>query len=170
MPTKEEVQDASDAGAIGDEEQHLDPRFDQLAEQQQQMQEFLEYQAQQDLQRTADTELEKEISDFTSTHKDVSPQDLQDILARAAFIAQQNFAQGKEVIPSLDEVYTGWFTELRNRFLSAQRPGDLAPKLLPTNGGSPSSAQTGVKLGELSNQQVQDFIAAQIAAENSTGR
>jgi hypothetical protein len=171
MPTQEEVQDASDAGEIGGENQQLqDPRFDQLAEQQEQMQAFLEYQAEQDVMRTAEADLDTEIDSFKTAHADVSPEDLKDILGRAAFVAQQPANLEKGFVPTLEEVYTGWFSELRNRILSTPRPGTLAPKLLPTNGGAPSAGQPTQGLGQLSRQQVQDLIAADIAANNSSGR
>lgn len=170
MPSREEVQDASAAGEIGEEEApQYDPRIDELAQQQEQMREFLEYQQQQAEAHEAEVALDNEISAFKTAHADVSDADLKEILGRTALIAQQNFAQGKQDIPSLEEVYSGWFTELRTRLLSSPRPGDSAPKLLPTSGGLPSSAPA-KGLGQMSRQDVQDFIASAIASENTSGR
>lgn len=161
MPTNAEVKAASDAGEIGNDPENpqTDPRIDELAEQQEQMRQFLANQQQQAVQHEADVALDNEISAFKTAHPDVTAADVQEILGRAAFVAQQNLSAGKQEIPSLEEVYTGWFSDLRNRFLSTPRPGDSAPKLLPTSGGMPSNAPA-VGLGQMSRQQVQDFIAA----------
>jgi len=169
MPTNAEVAQAEKTGEItGDDEPQLkDPRFDELAQQQQQIAEFLQNQAIQQqnaqLEQAAEAELDAEVNSLKTTHPELSDADVQEIMARAAFVAQQNLAQGKEIIPSLEEIHTGWFSELRNRFLSTPRAGDSAPRLVPTSGGMPSNAPSPV--GQWSNQQVQEFIAAQIAGQ-----
>lgn len=161
MPTQSEVQKADAAGEIeGDgEEEATNPELDELRQGQEQILQFFAAQQQAEIEKQADESVSQEISAFKAAHSDLSDADVKEILARAAFEAQQNFAAGKKTIPTLQSVHDGWFTELRTRFLSTPRPGDSAPKLLPTGGAIPSNGPK-QSLGQLSSQDVQSIIAA----------
>ena len=162
MPTPAEVKKADDSGEIGDGPAE-DPRIAEQGEQLAQMQAFLaEQQYQQEL-HTATVELDGETSALKTAHPELSDADVNEIIRQAASIAQQNAQQGKNEIPSLEDVHTSWFSVLRNRILSTPRPGDSAPRLLPTSGGLPSSQQQ-KSLGQMSRQEMQDFVAQSLAA------
>lgn len=158
MPTQTEVAAAEESGEIGEEQPESNPELEQIRQQQEQIRQFLEAQQQAELERQADADVAAEIQTFSEAHKDLSPDDVKEILARAAFEAQQNFAAGKGEIPTLESVYAGWFSGLRNRILSTPRSVDSAPRLLPTSGGVPSG-QKPPSLGAMSNQDIQSIIA-----------
>lgn len=163
MPTPTEVKAADDAGEIGDDDSNEDPRIAQQGEQLARMQEFLEEQQYQQELHAATVELDNETSSLKAAHPELSDEDVTEIIRQAAFIAQTNAQQGKKEIPSLEEVHTSWFSAFRNRILSTPRPGDSAPRLLPTSGGLPSAAQQ-KSLGQMSRQEMQDFVAQSLSA------
>ena len=159
LPTKAELKEevASPEGVDPNApEATLDPRFQQLAEQQEQMIQFLQAQEQQRMEQRADAELSTEMDGLKTAHPELSAEDVQEIIGRAAFVAKTT---GK--VPTLESVHDGWYQGLRTRFLSTPRPGDSAPRLLPTGGGLPSNVPQ-KSLGQLSNQETQDVIAALI--------
>lgn len=162
LPNEAELeQEVADNAAEAGEEQApvSDPRYDQLAQQQQAMQNFLADQEHTRLVGQADAELTVEQNALKAAHPELSDADMKDILRQAASTAQLT---GK--IPSLAEVHDGWYTELKSRFLSAPRPGDSAPNLLPTSGGTAASVPQKA-LGELSRQEVQDVIASLVSQQ-----
>lgn len=166
MPTNTEIKQAEASGEITSDDETTpasDPRIDAIAQQQQQIIEFFQNQeaeaANANSAAQAEANLDTEVNGLKAAHPELSDADVSEIMGRAAFVAQSNFAQGREVVPSLEDTY-GWFSDLRNRFLSTPRAGDSAPRLLPTSGGLSSSAPTPV--GQWTSQQVQDYIAAQL--------
>lgn len=166
MPTQQE-QAAADpvTGEIPNADEQEDPRFAALEAQQQQMQQYLaEQQYQQEL-HSANVALDSETNALKGAHPELSDADVQEIIGRAAFVAQQN---NNGQIPSLEETY-GWFSGLRNRILSAPRPGDSAPRLLPTNGGLPSGQQQ-QSLGQMSSSDIQALIAGSLEQDRQAGR
>ena len=141
-----------------EEEKPSDPRYDELAQQTAQMREFLQAQ---DFERqvgVASQALAQEETALKTANPYLNDADIKTIQRQAVSIARET---GK--VPSLSEVHDGWFTELRTRFLSTPRPGDSAPRLLPTSGGLPSSVPQ-KSLGELSSAETQDIIASLIVA------
>lgn len=168
MPSQQEVQAASAAGEIGEEaEPQVDPRFDQLSQQQQAIMQFLQEQQRVEAARQAETSLDTETSQLKATHPELTDEDVKEVIRRAAFVAQQNLAQGNHKIPSLEDAYTD-FNALRTRILSTPRPGDSAPRLLPTSGGIPSAV--GQKtLGQLSRTETQDLLAGLLDQNKSRG-
>lgn len=156
LPTKAEVKQEVAENEAESEAQANDPRYDQLAEQQEQIAEFLRQQEYAKEVDAADRELQTEQNTLQQKHAELSAADMQDIIRQAAFVAQTT---GK--VPSLESVHDGWFTELRTRFLSTPRPGDSAPRLVPTSGGLPSALPQ-KSLGQLSSAEVQDLIASTI--------
>jgi hypothetical protein len=155
MPTAAEAEQAmEDQENDEDQEPQGDPRVDQILG-------FLQQQARQQAEQVADAELAQEVSSLQTTHAELTQEDVKDIIGRAALAAQQAGPNGK--IPSLEEVYQGYFLPMRNRILTAPRPGDSAPQLLPTSGGTPQSGQQ-KKLGELSRSETQDLIASLVEA------
>ena len=157
MPTKAEAQDIADD--IDEQDQDaLDPRIAELQQGQEQIRQFLESQQEAEIMAQAESELSKEISDLQS-QRGYSEDDMQEIVRRAAFLSSQS----DRVIP-LSEA-ADQFDSLRERILTTPRPGDSAPRLLPTSGGTPSGAQNR-SVGSLSRNETPDLIAAFLSQTN----
>lgn len=156
--TEAEMQDAVDEEEATNEngEAPVDPRLAQLEQQQQQMQDFLAEQEQMKIQQEADTALEQEIGELKSAHPDFSEDDVQEVLMRAAFKLQSS---GKAV--KLSDVAQEYVDKTVNRIRAVPRPGDSAPRLLPTSGGVPGGQQA-KPLGKLSRNDVQSLIASSL--------
>ena len=158
MPeTEAELQDAVDEEeAFGTEEAPVDPRLAQLEQQQQQMQEFLAQQEQVRVQQEADSALEQEIGELKKAHPDFTEDDVREVLMRAAFQLQSSGKAGK-----LSDVAQEYVDKTVNRIRAVPRPGDSAPRLLPTSGGVPAGQQA-TPLGKMSRTDVQSLIASSL--------
>jgi DNA repair exonuclease SbcCD ATPase subunit len=158
LPNNEaELQDAVDEEeATNESESPVDPRLAQLEQQTQQMQEFLAQQEQMRVQQEADTALEQEINELKNAHPDFSEDDVREVLMRAAFQLQST---GKTT--KLSDVAQEYVDKTVNRIRAVPRPGDSAPRLLPTSGGMPGGQQA-TPLGKLSRNDVQNLIASSI--------
>jgi hypothetical protein len=159
LPQNEkEMKEAVDEEEASNENEDApsDPRFDQLQQQQQKMQDFLDQQAEEKNQREADSSLEREIGELKKTHPDFTEADVKDVLMRAAFQLQSNGKAGK-----LSDIAQEYVDNTVNRIRAVPRPGDSAPRLLPTSGGTPGSSQA-KPLGKLSRSETQDLIANSI--------
>ena len=155
--TAKEMQDAVDEEATDEYgEAPEDPRLAQLEQQQQQMQQFLAQQQQVRVQQEADSALEQEIGALKQAHPDFSEDDVREVLMRAAFQLQSSGKAGK-----LSEVANEYVDKTVNRIRAVPRPGDSAPKLLPTSGGMPGGQQA-KPLGKLSRNDVQSLIASSL--------
>jgi len=155
--TAKEMQDAVDEEATDEYgEAPEDPRLAQLEQQQQQMQQFLAQQEQVRVQQEADSVLEQEIGALKQAHPDFSEDDVREVLMRAAFQLQSSGKAGK-----LSEVANEYVDKTVNRIRAVPRPGDSAPKLLPTSGGMPGGQQA-KPLGKLSRNDVQSLIASSL--------
>jgi DNA repair exonuclease SbcCD ATPase subunit len=159
--TEAELQDAVDEEeATNESESPIDPRLAQLEQQQQQMQEFLAQQEQMRIQQEADSALEQEINELKNTHPDFSEDDVREVLMRAEFQLQST---GKTT--KLSDVAQEYVDKTVNRIRAVPRPGDSAPRLLPTSGGVPAGQQA-KPLGKLSRDDVQNLIASSIQQGN----
>jgi ribosomal 50S subunit-associated protein YjgA (DUF615 family) len=156
--TAQEMQDAVDEEEATNEndEAPVDPRLAQLEQQQQQMQEFLEQQEQMRVQQEADVALEQEINELKQAHPDFTEDDVREVLMRAAFQLQSNGKAAK-----LSDVAQEYVDKTVNRIRAVPRPGDSAPRLLPTSGGMPGGQQA-KPLGQLSRNDIQSLIASSI--------
>ncbi len=155
MPeTQEELQDAVDDTEDGQE--YRDPRFDELQQQQEQMRQFLEQQENARMEQEADKALEQEIGQLQQSFPDFTQDDIQEVLMRAAF----ELTNGSE--RKLEEVAKEYIEKTVNRIRAVPRPGDSAPRLLPTSGGVPTSNGQGTPLGKMSRSDVQSLIAASL--------
>jgi len=155
--TEAELQNAVDEEeATNESESPVDPRLAQLEQQQQQMQEFLAQQEYQRIQQEADSALEQEINALRSAHPDFSEDDVREVLMRAAFQLQSTGKTAK-----LSDVAQEYVDKTVNRIRAVPRPGDSAPRLLPTSGGMPGGQQA-TPLGKLSRNDVQNLIASSI--------
>jgi hypothetical protein len=155
--TEQELQDAVDEEeATNESESPVDPRLAQLEQQQQQMQEFLAQQEQMRVQQEADSALEQEINELKQAHPEFSEDDVREVLMRAAFQLQSS---GKTT--KLSDVAQEYVDKTVNRIRAVPRPGDSAPRLLPTSGGMPGGQQA-KPLGQLSRSDVQSLIASSI--------
>lgn len=163
MPqTQQELEEALDTDDEDGEQQFRDPRYDQLAEQNERMMTFLQMEAQKEQARQADADLDAEIDALKTAHPELAREDIGEILQRAFTKTQMS---GKQVpLEAAAQEYLG----LRNRILSTPRPGDSAPRLVPTQGGS-SAAAGPRKFSELSRDETQDLIAGLISRDNSRG-
>ena len=156
--TAQEMQDAVDEEEATNEndEAPVDPRLAQLEQQQQQMQEFLEQQEQMRVQQEADVALEQEINELKQAHPDFTEDDVREVLMRAAFQLQSSGKAAK-----LSDVAQEYVDKTVNRIRAVPRPGDSAPRLLPTSGGMPGGQQA-KPLGQLSRNDIQSLIASSI--------
>ena len=151
MPSKEEAQDIADE--IDEEaETSVDPRLAELEQGQEQIRQFLEAQQEAEIQAQAESELEQEISELESS-RGYSKDDMQEIIRTAAFLSSQS----DKIVPL--SVAADKFDALRERILTQPRPGDSAPRLLPTSGGNASSVQN-KSVGDMSRNETQDLVAA----------
>lgn len=140
----------------GDEDD--DPRIAQLRQQQEEMREFLIQQEQERVARESDAALDTEIDALKQAHPEFGKEDLHEIINRA--YARQ--VQTGQQVPL--EVAAQEYLALRERFLSAPRPGDSAPRLVPTSGGNAAVAQQ-KNYGDMDRGEVQDMIAALVAQD-----
>jgi hypothetical protein len=155
--TAQEMQDAVDEEEATNESQSpVDPRLAQLEQQQQQMQDFLAQQEQMRVQQEADYTLEQEINELKQAYPEFSEDDVREVLMRAAFQLQSS---GKTT--KLSDVAQEYVDKTVNRIRAVPRPGDSAPRLLPTSGGMPGGQQA-KPLGKLSRNDVQSLIASSI--------
>jgi len=156
MPeTEQELQDAVDDQEEGQEDV-IDPRLAQLEQQQDQMRQFLEQQEMVRIQQEADVTLDNEIAELRATQPDFTEDDIKEVLMRAAFQLQS----GNKAV-KLADVANDYLEKTVNRIRAVPRPGDSAPRLLPTSGGVPGGNQA-QSLGKLSRNEIQDFIASSI--------
>lgn len=157
LPNKQELEQAQATGELGGEQQ-ADPRIDQIAQQQQQIAEYIATQERQQQVYEAEASLDQEIEALKQTHSDLSPEDVKEVIARAALVAHTS---GK--VPTLEEAFAE-FDALRNRIRSTPRPGDSAPRLPNPSGGVAGSGQPQVKLADISRADLQknfaDFLDA----------
>lgn len=154
-----------------DDKTPSDPRLDQIAQQQQQLADAFEAQQQSQQQaimaQQAEQSLGQEIADLKTKHPDFQDADVQEVIRRAAATAQVNLANGRQEVPSLEDMAAEWIGQI-NRIRSTPRPGDSAPRLLPTNGGVPSSGAVSQKtLGQLPRQDIQNLIADSLEASRT---
>jgi len=156
--TAQEMQDAVDEEEATNEngEAPVDPRLAQLEQQTQQMQQFLAQQEQMRIQQEADYVLGQEIDELKQEHPDFSEDDVREVLMRAAFQLQSSGKAAK-----LSDVAQEYVDKTVNRIRAVPRPGDSAPRLLPTSGGMPGGQQA-KPLGKLSRNDVQSLIASSI--------
>lgn len=156
------MQEAEEQLADNDDDQPTtDPRLEQLAQQQEKMIEFLQTQQRLEEERQAEQELGTVISGLQTAHPELSKEDLNEIISRAAFAAQQNPGKDIDFAKAINGAYDE-FNALKNRILSTPRPGDSAPQLPPISGGAPAGQQP-KSWGQLSNGEVQDFIAGALS-------
>lgn len=164
--TQKEVKDALDGNDEDEGDEPVDPRIAQLEESQKQMEAFIKAQAEEKASKEADAALESEISALRKAKPEMSDEDLEEVINRAATIGFLNHQKGLNKVPKLAEVYEE-VVKYRNSILQAPRPGDSAPRLLPTSGGALSSA-TGEKksLGQLSSNETIDLLSGLLQGGN----
>lgn len=159
---KEVAQVQADADEQGDGEQQADdPRIAQIMQNQEQMRSFLEQQETQRMAQEADASLDQEIGQLQTAYPQFDKQDIKEVLQRAAFQAQTT---GQ--VPALAQVAQDYLDNTVNRIRSIPRPGDSAPRLLPTSGGGVPQGQQQPSLGQRSRQDVQDLVAGLLSQGN----
>lgn len=162
--SKKEVAEALEDDYSGDEEQ--DPRLTKLEEQQQKMEAFLERQAQEEVRSQADKALNKEIDTLRKTHPEMTDEDLEEVISRAATKGFLNQQKGLNKVPKLEDEYNS-VVQYRNSILQAARSGDSAPRLIPTSGGVATSSGEKKTLGQLTSNESADLLAGLIAKDSN---
>jgi hypothetical protein len=148
-----------------DEQPQEDPRIAQLLQEQQQMRQFLQQQEFERASREADQTLDSEIKALQADETlNLSKDDIREVLQRAVYLTHTT---GKQ--PSLAEVAQDYVANVRNRILSTPRPGDSAPRLVPSTGGNAAMAQQ-KSPSDLSREETQDLIASMLAQQNAAAR
>lgn len=160
MPSKKELADAVEDEDDFEEDEEDDPRFAQLTKQQEEIKQFLARQEHEREVAVVEAQVKGELQELEASRKDLAREDIGEILRYAAAQTEANRLQGLDKHVTIAEA-TKWFDSLKNRFLTAPRPGDSAPTLLPTNGGVPSSGQTKTT-AQMSRNEVQDLIAGHL--------
>lgn len=158
MPTKAEAQDIADEIDSEGSSEEIDPRIAELAQGQEAIMAFLEQQQEYELQMEAESELDSEIKELVDS-KGYTEADMQEILRTAAFLSSQT----DQFVPLAQAAEQ--FDSLRERILTTPRPGDSAPRLLPTSGGTPQG-QAQKSVGTMSRNETQDLIAAFLSQSN----
>jgi hypothetical protein len=159
MPSKQEAQElADDIDEQDGDNPSYDPRIDELAQGQEQIRQFLETQQQMEIQAQAEQELSVEMNTIQK-ERNYSQEDMSEVIRQAAFLSSQS----DNIVPL--SVAADQFDALRERILTTPRPGDSAPRLLPTSGGTPSSAAN-KSMGQLSRNETQDLVAAFLNESN----
>lgn len=152
--TEKEMEDALDD--VEDGQEVYDPRYDELAQQQEQMRLFLQQQEEARIAQEADYSLEQEIGQLQQKYSNFTDDDIQEVLMRAAF----GLSNGDN--RSLDEIAAEYIEKTVNRIRAVPRPGDSAPRLLPTSGGVATGNGQGTSPGKMSRADVQSLIAASL--------
>ena len=155
--TEKELQSAVDDQEANQDQPQEDPRLAQLEQQQQMMQNFLMQQQQMQIEQEADVALDKEVNELKQAYPEFTNEDVREVLMRTAFKFQQTGKSAK-----LADVAKEYMDNTVNRIRAVPRPGDSAPRLLPTSGGMPQGQQQ-VSLGKMSRNDVQNLIASSIA-------
>lgn len=142
-----------------------DPRIAQLLQEQQEMRAFLQ---QQEFERAAAREDQELDSELKALEADVdlnlSKDDIREILQRSVYVTHTT---GKRV--PLAETAQDYVANVRNRILQTPRPGDLAPRLVPSTGGNAALNQAR-SAEDLDRNETQDLIASLIAQNNANAR
>lgn len=135
---QDHIEDITDENTLGH-----DPRFDQLAQQQQQLaaqqQQFFQTVEQQRiaaLESETDARIDQQIaSDFDSLESQVGklPEDVRDMVIDQSLLLMNKLGRPVSVREGYQEV-----VRIRERMLSTPRPGQLAPRVVPTGGGFPA--------------------------------
>jgi hypothetical protein len=152
-----QVQAEADAQDEGDLDPY-DERLSQLQQQQEQMRQFLEEQENQRMSAEADQALDAEISQLKQAFPSFTDADIAEVIQKAAWQAQ---TQGN--IPPLAQVAQSYIDNTVNRIRSVPRPGDSAPRLVPTSGGGVPQNTQQTSLGKRSNADVQALVAGIIS-------
>jgi len=147
-------EDAVDLGEFGEVDISKDPRFQQLAAQQQQMQEFLAQQAAQQEAQQASAWLDTKLNAVTAAYKErgIEP-DMEYIISVAAGLLNANPNANEDAV--IDQAVAKYDLALQ-RMGSARTAGATAPTVLSPSGTVPSS---GFDASKLSDKERRDLAA-----------
>jgi len=159
---QEQLDDDEDDG--DDDQQYEDPRFAQLEQQQQRMQEFLNAQEHEKQTTAINNQVGTELRQLEESRKDLSRPDIAEILRYAAAQTETNRLNGGKIVTISDA--TAWFDSFRTRILSAPRAADSAPRLLPTNGGVPTP-QGQKSTSQMTSAEIQALVAGTLQSGRS---
>lgn len=128
--TPEQAREAVEGELNEDEDENVDPRYEQLVQRQQQMEEFLHQQHVQQMQEQADKAVEREYNDV-KTKYNLNDKEMQEVMITAAHLVS------RDPRTTLDQAFQNW--DQRRRELYAQSPNANAPSVVPVNGGDPTA-------------------------------
>ena len=168
LPSNQELANEVEEG-VGEEVDPRDQELQALKEQQEQIQQFLQdqqMQAQRQVEaQQADTWMSSEITRIQATHKDLEQADMQEIVSRAAAVAQQYDARGQAVPDDVLEKATQQFIAMRDRIRTTPRPSSMAPRI-PSGPGGSAPSTGGPDVGSMTKTQRQELVAQRLAAAN----
>lgn len=150
-------QDEGEFDASESDDEDEDPRITELRQQQEAL---LEQFQQQEFEREVAAQsqfIDQRIGEVRQENPWMSDDDIQEVLVRA----QEHINRGdaEDPIGAAATELNG----LRQRYLSAPRPNDGAPKLIPTGGGNPASAQP-TDVTKLGRSQTVDLVTQMLRA------
>lgn len=145
LPTQENVQKAAEAVASGDDQGQGSTETDEIARLRKELEDRLSQFDQRETERTQQAQYEQQVAQFQQqiqldvdavkqAHPEYSGPDLQEI---ARIVETENLR--RQSVPNA-QLYTFregaeyYETNVRQRILSTPRPGQAAPKLVPTGG------------------------------------
>lgn len=134
-------------------------RIDQLQQQQEAFQNYMESQEQEKLQQQAQADIDQEIEQLKKNYPDFDNQDIQEVLLRAynsSSIAAQN---GKDEVKPLSDYAQDYKENVRDRIMKAQESRSKAPDVIPTGGGFSTGGEDSKSLGQRSNDEIQDLVS-----------
>jgi len=158
LPDQQELQGQVEE----DTDPENDPRFDNLAKQQQAIVQFLQAQQQREQQaqitQEADAWADNEWKRVTQAHPELSREDLADVAQILA--AQTN--RGEE--PNLDNAVAA-FSAMRDRIRTTPRPGQNAPRI-PSGVGGGTPQGGAIDPSSLSKDQRRELVAQMLQRGN----
>ena len=158
LPDQQELQEQVEE----DTDPENDPRFDNLAKQQQAIVQFLQAQQQREQQaqitQEADAWADNEWKRVTQAHPELSREDLADVAQILA--AQTN--RGEE--PNLDNAVAA-FSAMRDRIRTTPRPGQNAPRI-PSGVGGGTPQGGAIDPSNLSKDQRRELVAQMLQRGN----
>jgi hypothetical protein len=153
---------------VGDEAGNIPPelqeKIDELARGQERQAQFLEQQAEAQMMKDMQAQIDTEFNALKASRPDLQDADWKEIFGYAA---AQTQIQNKPV--SLTDA-AQWFDSISNRIRTAPRAGDSAPDLLGGGSGGNPTAPRATDLTKLSSSELEEWIAADMDSKNKAGQ
>lgn len=158
--TKKELTDAVADAENEDPEAPENPELAAIRQGQEEIRDFFLAQQEAQAVEAAEKELATEVDNMKAAHPELDERDIENILQRAAFLIQTTNKN-----KPLEELAVEYIEKDRNRILNTPRPGDSAPRLVPTTGGTPQPPSQQFDAGAASREDVQALIAGLVSRD-----